>query len=186
MKSIVVLFHSGYGHTAKQAQAVYEGATTVEGVSAKLVNVVDIEQHWDDLHNADAIIFGAPTYMGSISAEFKKFMEASSKPWINRAWKNKLAAGFTNSASLNGDKFNSMMQLVTFAGQHGMLWVPLDLLPANSSKAERNDLNRMGSFLGAYAQSDADLGADVVPPKGDLDTAAHLGKHVAELSLRFN
>lgn len=186
MKSIVVLFHSGYGHTAKQAQAVFEGAGSVAGVTAKLISVTDVETHWDDLNAADAIIFGAPTYMGSVSAEFKKFMEASSKLWYTQAWKNKLAAGFTNSASLNGDKFNSMMQLITFAGQHGMLWVPLDLLPANSSKSERNDLNRMGGFLGAYAQSDSDLGADVVPPKGDLDTAKHLGKRVAELALKFN
>lgn len=186
MKTIAVVYHSGYGHTAKQAQAVFEGANSIAGVSAKLINVTEIEQHWEDLNNADAIIFGAPTYMGSVSAEFKKFMEASSRIWMNRGWQNKIAAGFTNSASMNGDKFNSIMQLITFAGQHGMIWVPLNLLAANTSKSERNDLNRMGSFLGAYAQSDADLGADVVPPQGDLDTARHLGSHVAEIVLRFN
>lgn len=63
MKSVVVLFHSGYGHTAKQAQAVFEGAGSVAGVTAKLISVTDIEQHWDDLNAADAIIFGAPTYI---------------------------------------------------------------------------------------------------------------------------
>ena len=78
-----------------------------------------------------------------------------------------------------------MMQLVTFAGQHGMLWVPLGLLPANVSTSKRDDLNRMGGFLGAYAQSDADLGADLVPPQGDLATAQHLGKKVAETTLMF-
>lgn len=186
MKSVIVLFHSGYGHTAKQAQAVFEGAKSVSGINAKLINVTDVEQHWDDLNSADAIIFGAPTYMGSVSAEFKKFMEASSKLWFTQTWKNKIAAGFTNSASMNGDKFNSMMQLITFAGQHCMIWVPLDLLPANSSKAVRDDLNRMGGFLGAYAQSDSDLGADLTPPKGDLDTAHHLGHHVAKVALKFN
>lgn len=186
MKSVVVIYHSGYGHTAKQANAVFEGAKLVGDIEAKLIAVADIEKHWDDLNQADAIIFGAPTYMGSISAEFKKFMEASSKLWFTQAWKNKLAAGFTNSASLNGDKFCTLIDLVTFASQHGMIWVPLDLMPANNSKSDRNDLNRLGSFIGAMAQSDADVGADIAPPEGDLATAKYLGKHVAEIALRFN
>lgn len=186
MKSVVILFHSGYGHTAKQAQAVYEGAAKVAGIAAKLISVADVEQHWEDLNAADAIIFGAPTYMGSLSADFKKFMEASSKIWYTRGWANKLAAGFINSASLNGDKQTAMFQLVTFAAQHGMLWIPLNLLPANSSQSKRDDLNRMGASLGAYAQSDSDLGADIVPPQGDLDTARHLGEHVAKQVLQFN
>ncbi|MBY0379450.1 MAG: flavodoxin family protein [Burkholderiales bacterium] len=186
MKSVIVLFHSGYGHTAKQAQSVYDGAKSVSGISAKLINISDIAIHWEDLKNADTIIFGAPTYMGGVSAEFKKFMDESSKVWYTQDWKNKLAAGFTNSASLNGDKFGAILQLITFAGQHGMIWVPLGLLPSSSSKSERNDINRMGGYLGAYAQSDSDLGADLVPPKGDLATAFHLGKHVSEITLRFN
>jgi NAD(P)H dehydrogenase (quinone) len=185
MKSVVIVYHSGYGHTAKQATAVQEGASSVESIITKLINVTEIENHWADLNQADAIIFGAPTYMGSLSAEFKKFMELSSRLWMAQAWKDKLAAGFTNSASLNGDKYNSINQLVTFAGQHGMLWIPLGLLPANSSTSQRNDLNRMGGFLGAYAQSDADVGADIAPPSGDLHTATHLGKRVAELALKF-
>lgn len=186
MKSIVVIYHSGYGHTTKQANAVVAGASSVGGVEVKLVSVTDVEKHWDDLNNANAIIFGAPVYMGSISAEFKKFMETSSKLWFTQSWKNKIAAGFVNSASFNGDKQTAMFQLVTFAAQHGMIWVPLGILPANSSTSKRNDLNRMGSSLGAYAQSDSDLGADIVPPKGDLDTASYLGKSVAEIMLKFS
>ena len=186
MKSVVILYHSGYGHTANQAAAVHAGSSSVPGITSHLISVADIEQHWDKLNTADAIIFGAPTYMGSLSAEFKKFMEASSRLWMTQAWKNKLAAGFTNSASLNGDKFNSITQLVVFAGQHGMLWVPLGLLPANTSSAKRDDLNRMGGFLGAYAQSDSDASAASAPPAGDLATATHLGQHVAQQTLRIN
>ncbi len=44
--------------------------------------------------------------MGSVSWQFKKFADASSKAWFTMAWKDKLAAGFTNSATLNGDKFS--------------------------------------------------------------------------------
>lgn len=186
MKSVVVVYHSGYGHTAKQAQAVLDGAKSVSGISTNIVSVADIEDHWDTLNSADAIIFGAPTYMGSISAEFKKFIEASSKLWTTRAWKDKLAAGFTNSGSLNGDKFNTLMNIVAFAAQHGMIWVSLGLLPASTSSAKRDDLNRLGGFIGALAQSDVDSNAEIAPPKGDLDTAYELGKRVAELSLKFN
>jgi multimeric flavodoxin WrbA len=185
MATVVVIYHSGYGHTGKQAQAVNEGAKSVAGTSVKLVAVAEVDKHWDDLAQADAIIFGAPTYMGSISAEFKKFMEASSKPWFTQTWKDKLAAGFTNSASLNGDKLSSLTELAIFAAQHSMIWVSLGLLPANNSKSQRNDLNRMGSYLGAMAQSDADVGAEVAPPSGDLETAKHLGKRVAEIAARF-
>ena len=186
MKSVVIVYHSGFGHTEKQANAVFDGAKSVTNIKANLINVSDIENHWETLANANAIIFGAPTYMGSISAEFKKFMEASSKAWMSQAWLNKLAAGFTNSASLSGDKLSSLLELSVFAAQHGMTWINLGLMPSNNSKSQRNDLNRIGAFIGAMAQSDADSGADIAPPQGDLDTAHHLGKRVAEMTLRFN
>ena len=185
MAMVVVVYHSGYGHTGKQAQAVNDGAKSVAGTSVQLVAVTEVDKHWHDLAQADAIIFGAPTYMGSISAEFKKFMEASSKPWFIQTWKDKFAAGFTNSASLNGDKLNSLVELTIFAAQHSMIWISLGLLPANNSKSQRNDLNRLGAFLGAMSQSDSDVGAEVAPPSGDLETAKYLGKRVAEIATRF-
>lgn len=183
MPNVVIVFHSGYGHTAKQAEAVREGAVK-GGADVLFLTAAEAVQQWEALARADAIIFGAPTYMGSLSAEFKKFMEASAKPWYTQDWKDKLAAGFTNSSSLNGDKYNSLAQLAGFAAQHGMLWVSLGLLPANNSKSQRNDLNRMGSFLGAMSQSDSDVGPDVAPPAGDLDTARHLGERVARLAAK--
>lgn len=185
MVKVAVVYHSGYGHTKKQAEAVARGAGGVEKVSVQLIPVADVDAHWDDLARVDAIIFGAPTYMGSLSAEFKKFMEASSKPWSTQVWKNKIAAGFTNSASMNGDKLNSLVQLSVFAAQHSMIWVSLGLMPSNSSKAQRNDPNYLGSYLGAIAQSSSDAGPDVAPPQGDLDTAEQFGKRVAEITGQF-
>ena len=75
MVNIVVVYHSGYGHTAKQAQAIADGAAGIAGVRAQLVSVEHVEQHWRSLDDADAIIFGSPTYMGSVSAPFKAFMD---------------------------------------------------------------------------------------------------------------
>ncbi len=186
MARIVIAYHSGYGHTAVQAEAVARGARSVPGAAVQLVKVEDAEQHWPDLAAADAIIFGAPTYMGSASAAFKTFMDASSKPWSTQAWKDKIAAGFTNSASQSGDKLSTLQQLAVFAAQHAMVWVGLGLMPGNnSSKGSTEDLNRLGSFLGAMAQSNADQGPEHGPTAADQRTAEHLGRRVAETALRW-
>lgn len=186
MTKIVVVYHSGYGHTAAQARAVAKGAERVAGVEVILLDSDEAQQSWDSLNTADAIIFGSPTYMGSVSAQFKAFMDASSGIWFNRGWKDKVAAGFTTSASQSGDKLNTIMQLTIFAAQHGMIWVGNDLLPGNnSSVGSVNDLNRLGGFLGALAQANNDQGPDVAPLQSDLLTAEHLGERVASITTKI-
>jgi multimeric flavodoxin WrbA len=186
MTDIAIVYHSGYGHTAAQAEAVRQGAASVPGANVHLIKAEDAEKNWDLLNSADAIVFGSPTYMGSASAPFKAFMDATSKLWAEQKWKNKLAAGFTNSASQSGDKLNTLVQMMIFAMQHSMIWVGLDLLPGNnSSKGSVNDLNRLGGFSGAMSQSNADQGPELAPPEADRKTAAHLGQRVAELAGRF-
>ena len=102
--NIAIAFHSGYGHTLRQAEAVLAGAASVAGASAKLYPVDSLDEaQWAELDAADAILFGAPTYMGSASAKFKGFMDESSKRWFSHAWKGKVAGGFTTSASQSGD-----------------------------------------------------------------------------------
>ena len=183
---IAVAYHSGFGHTQTLAEAVAAGAKDVNA-RAELIAVDDPETlDWDKLASADAIVFGTPTYMGSVSAPFKAFMDASSKVWFEQGWKDKLAAGFTNSASFSGDKLNTLQQLSVFSAQHGMVWVSLGLPPGNnSSQGSADDLNRIGSYLGAMAQSNADQSAEQVPPQSDRDTARHLGKRVAQAALRW-
>ncbi len=186
MAKVAVVYHSGYGHTAEQAKAVVRGVESVAGTNAVLVPVENVEEHWTTLEAADAIVFGSPTYMGSASAQFKTFMDASSKAWYVRTWKDKIAAGFTNSASQSGDKLNTLIQLAIFAAQHGMIWVGLDLLPGNnSSKGSVDDLNRLGGFLGALAQSNSDQGPEAGPIASDLKTAEHLGARVAQVTNQF-
>lgn len=186
MSKITVVYHSGYGHTAKLAQSVHDGAMRVPGTTVSLLKVEDADQNWDLLNASDAIIFGAPTYMASASAPFKAFMDATSHLWIKQAWKDKIAAGFTNSGSQSGDKLNTLIELMLFAMQHGMIWTGLGLLPGNNtSKGSPEDLNRLGSYVGAMAQSNNDQGPDVVPPDSDLRTAAALGERVAKLASRM-
>lgn len=187
MTQVSIVYHSGYGHTAEQAKAVARGAQKVAGVTVNLLTVDEAQEKWDVLKASDAIVFGSPTYMGSASAQFKGFMDASSKAWYTRDWQNKIAAGFTTSASQSGDKLNTLIQLTVFAAQHGMIWVGQDLLPGNNhSKGSVNDLNRLGGFLGAMAQANSDQGPDVAPLQSDLLTAEHLGERVATIAQRFS
>lgn len=182
---IAIVYHSGYGHTAKQAQAVARGARSITNTESLLISVDDIAQHWDTLETVDAIIFGSPTYMGSASAQFKTFMDATSHTVFAKGgkWANKIAAGFTNAASRSGDKLATLQQIAVFAAQHGMHWVNLGLPPGhNNSKSTEDALNRHGFFLGAAAQSNADESAEVAPPSSDLRTAEHLGARVAEVA----
>ncbi len=180
MSRIAIVYHSGFGHTKVLAESVAAGARSVAGTEVALIPVDAAEKRAAELEAADAIVFGTPTYMGSVSAPFKAFMDWSSKVWFAQGWKNKLAAGFTNSASHSGDKLNTLVQLFVFAMQHGMVWVGLDLLPGNnSSKGSVEDLNRLGSFAGAMAQSNADAPPEEAPIKSDRLTAEHLGRRVA-------
>jgi len=188
MSKVAVVFHSGYGHTAEQAKAVAAGAARVPGTVVELIRIDNAAQDFapvlDKLADADAIIFGAPTYMGSVSGVFKAFMDSTSKVWGK--WNDKIAAGFTNSASQSGDKLNSLIQLSIFAAQHGMIWTSLGLMPGNNhTKGSVDDINRLGSFLGAMAQSPADAGPDVGPTNSDKKTAEHLGQRVAEATRRW-
>ena len=182
MPNLVVVYHSGYGHTQRLAQSVAEGA------GAQLL-AIDADGNlpagaWEQLGAADAIIFGAPTTMGGPSWQFKRFADASSKPWFAQAWKDKLFAGFTNSASINGDKFSTLTYFFTLAMQHGGAWIGLGVLPANSKAAQRNDINWLGNSSGAISQSPVDASVQEMLP-GDLETGRQFGARIAAAAARW-
>ncbi len=191
MTTLAIVYHSGYGHAATLADHVAKGAASVGGVSVKTYKAEELASPdkgpWAGLANADAIIFGAPTYMGSASAPMKQFMDASSKVWAGQGWKDKIAAGFTVSASQSGDKLSTLMQFAVFAAQHGMIWTGTGMLPGNnSSKASIEDVNRLGSFLGLMAQANADQGPDVAPPIADRKTAELFGARIAHVARQWS
>jgi NAD(P)H dehydrogenase (quinone) len=180
--SISIVFHSGYGHTRRIAQAVAEGG------DARLHEVdqdgVLAAADWEALQAADAVVLGSPTYMGSVSWQFKRFMDTSSSVWTQQQWKNKLAAGFTNSAGINGDKLATLNALFTFSQQHGMLWVGTGLMPANAKASTRNDLNYLASFSGLMAATPADATPEEMAT-GDLQTARAFGERIRQTLHRF-
>ncbi|MDO8267962.1 MAG: flavodoxin family protein [Moraxellaceae bacterium] len=188
MTKVAIVYFSGYGHTAKQAEAVKQGAASVAGVTATDFRINENgdlpEGAWEALAQQDAIIFGSPTYMGGPAWQFKKFADASSKPWFTQAWKDKIAAGFTNSASTNGDKFSTISYFFTLSQQHGQIWIGTGLMPSNTKANGPDDVNWTAGFAGALAISPSDASADEAPRKGDLETARLLGKRVAEFAVK--
>ncbi len=191
MTTISVVYHSGYGHTEVVALAVGEGVKKA-GANLHMVKVGADgsipEADWEHLNASNAIIFGAPTYMGSVSGPFKMFMDATSKIWFTKGWKDKLAGGFTNSLSMSGDKLNSLFQMAILAAQHGMIWVPQ--AEANTSTKEAgksgdsSSLNRIGSYLGVMTQAD-NVAPDQSPNSGDIETAKLYGVRMAEAAKRW-
>ncbi|MEU3840635.1 flavodoxin family protein [Streptomyces sp. NPDC028635] len=182
---VAIAYHSGFGHTAVLAEAVRAGAEDA-GAEVHLIKVDEItDEQWELLDRADAIVFGSPTYMGTASGAFHVFAEATSKRWATQAWADKLAAGFTNSGSKSGDKLHTLQFFQILAAQLGMHWVNLGLLPGwNSSTAAETDLNRLGFFSGAAAQTNVDEGPEGVH-KADLATAEHLGRRVTDTARVF-
>jgi NAD(P)H dehydrogenase (quinone) len=185
MTNVAIVFHSGFGHTKALAEAVAKGAELVSGVKANLIPVGEAEAREAELDAADAIVFGSPTYMGGVSAEFAKFKDWTSKRWMTRVWQDKIASGFTTSASWGGDKHNTLYQMLTLAAQHGMVWVGLGLPPGNNhSKGSIDDLNRTGASIGLMAQAHGDQGVEGIGAS-EFRTAELLGKRVAEATQRW-
>ncbi len=189
MAAVTTVYFSGYGHTKRQAESIHEGILSVGGVEAEIVAIsaegeLD-DSAWTRLDASDAIVFGSPTYMGGPAWQFKKIADASSRRWFEMKWKDKLAGGFTNSSSMNGDKFNTIAYFVTLAMQHGMLWIGTGMMPANAKSSGRSDVNYLGGSTGAYAQSPADASVEESPDPGDLETARLYGIRIAKMALRL-
>jgi len=180
--TVAVVYFSGLGATEKLARQVLNGINRIEDVRAIEYQIqgrdifegrFDNDESLSILDNADAIIFGSPTYMGSIAAQFKAFADATSDRWDSQQWRNKIAAGFTVGSCLNGDQTNTLKYFSTLASQHGMLWVGLDIAGGYNSLG----LNRLGCQIGLVSHN----------PEGsvhecDLDTAHYLGKRVATIT----
>jgi NAD(P)H dehydrogenase (quinone) len=177
---IIIVYHSGSGHTKVVAEHIAKGALQ-EVSDVQLIPVQEAQSHLRDFEEADTIVFGSPTYFGNVSAEFKKFMELTGGIWFNQVWKNKLAAGFTNSSTRNGDKLNTLINLSLFAAQHSMLWIPLGIMPQYDEKGRQlEEPNGMASYLGLMTMSDNSYKEFNAP--ADLATAELFGRRIGSIT----
>jgi flavodoxin len=104
--SIAITYLSEHGHT-KQAAVMLQRFLEAKELSVDIVPVEEVDTYWQQLHNADAIIFGCPKLFGNVSATFKALMEKTGAFWYKQLWKDKLAAGFTVSSTVSGNKLHT-------------------------------------------------------------------------------
>ena len=184
--AVAIAYQSGFGHTAVLAEAVGAGARDASAHVTIIAVDRMVAEDWDVLDGADAIVFGSATYMGNISAGFQTFAEQTGRRCLNGTWRDKVAAGFTNSGAKAGDKLHTLSSLAVFAAQHHMHWVNLGLGAGwNSASGSEDDLNRLGFWLGATAATDVDADPDDVHPS-DVRTCRYLGHRVATVTRQLN
>ncbi|GMM34739.1 hypothetical protein DASC09_020640 [Saccharomycopsis crataegensis] len=184
--SVAIVYYSQWNHTKKIAEHVLKGASKVEGVTVDLYNAKDAIANIDKIQQYDAFIFGSPTYFGSVSAGMKEFFEATTEFFATRSLQDKIAAGFTNSASQSGDKQGTLTQIFTYCCQQGMVYVPLGL-PATNNKTVHNmdALNRTSFFSGLATQSFVDGTPETATEKSDLRTAEFFGEKVTRVFVKY-
>jgi multimeric flavodoxin WrbA len=179
MARVVVVYFSSMGHTEAVAHSVARGLGRVDGVSAELLRVQAVDDDaWVRLDAADALVFGSPTYMGTVAAEFKAFMDKSGGRWYERRWMDKIAAGFTVGGGLSGDKQGTLIAMQTFASQHGMIWVSMGV------GVREPELDRLSSSIGLMCQA-GNGPVEQTPPPEDHATAEAFGERVGRVVVRW-
>jgi NAD(P)H dehydrogenase (quinone) len=187
MTTVSIVYHSGSGHTTKLAEAVAKGAGSVADVKVQLLAIHGkdiVEGRYknpgllEQLDASDAIIFGSPTYMGGPSGQFKTFADATGERWFTGKWRDKLAAGFTISMGLNGDKLSTLHYFFTLAMQHGMVWA------GQNEPTQPNGVNRLASASGLMAQAGQEP-VEVAPNEADRLTGELFGRRVAAAAKRW-
>jgi NAD(P)H dehydrogenase (quinone) len=196
MTIVAIVYSSGRGRTRAVAEHIRRGAEAFPGTRTELIEITaaQLGDHgrWHDedsmgrLAAADAIVFGAPTYMGSAHGLFKLFLEDGFTPWLGQVWKDKIAAGFTNSSSRSGDKLIALEQMAVFAAQMSMVWVGVGDPPGGNYSATRDtDVNLNGSWLGLMTQSIGDRPPEASPHPGDQLAAERFGRRIARVAARW-
>ena len=189
--TVAIVYATRYGHTERLAQAAAQ-ALEEQHVQVLLHTTIHAANHLEELDEADAILFGTPTYMGGMASEMRLFCEKTVKRWHSRAWQDKIAGGFTNSANFYGDKTIALLGLMTTAMQLGMIWVGIDDLPAANVPESMDSLygptptawNRNGASMGVMASS-FQVDSSLAPPEGDLQTMRNYALRIAGIARRF-
>jgi NAD(P)H dehydrogenase (quinone) len=194
MTTVSVVYFSGTGHTHLMAEAVAAGASQVPNTTVALLRITgdQIEKgRWKDdgiletLNRSDAIIFGSPTYMGGVAAQFKAFIDGASYIWFTQGWKDKISGGFTHSGGLSGDKQGTLLYLAINAAQHSTIWVG-NAEPNSEAAGKTDGINRIGSYLGVMGQTYPDMsGKPAEIHEGDRLTAKRYGQRIATAAHRW-
>ncbi|MCS7119465.1 MAG: NAD(P)H-dependent oxidoreductase, partial [Archaeoglobaceae archaeon] len=122
----------------------------------------------EELANYDAIIFGAPTRFGVMSAQMKQFIDMTGRLWMERKLEGKIGAVFTSNEMPHGGKEATLLSMILPLLGHGMIVVGLPPV---------KELFKAGSYYGATSTGE--------PKSEDLEVAKMLGRRVAEVAKKL-
>ncbi|AJP72899.1 NAD(P)H:quinone oxidoreductase [Sphingomonas hengshuiensis] len=195
MSKILVLYYSSYGHLAKMADAVAEGARstgatvdvrrvaeTAPAEVAAAAGFVADESHAllddvNELANYDGIIVGAPTRFGRMPSQMAAFWDKAGGLWFQGKLTGKVGAAFTSTASQHGGQETTLFSILTNLLHFGMTIVGLDYGYAGQMGV---DEVKGGSPYGATTIADGD--GSRMPSAVELDGARYQGRRVADLA----
>lgn len=199
---IQVVFYSMYGHIHTMAQAVAEGARQVPGADVSVWQVPELMPddvlersgakaarasfahvpviQPDQLVEADAIIFGAPTRFGNMCAQMRNFLDQTGGLWAKGALIGKVGSVFTSTATQHGGQESTLLSFHTTLLHHGLIVVGVPY-----SEARQMTLAEItgGSPYGASTITGGDGSRQ--PSENELAIARFQGKHVATLAKRL-
>jgi len=187
-----------YGHVEVLANAVAEGARSVEGMEVALKRVPDImplevaKAHGakldqgapvaspKELADYDAIIFGTPTRFGNMAAQMRNFLDQTGGLWVKGALVGKVGSVFTSTGTGGGNE-STIISFVTTLMHHGLIYVGLPY-----SCPELTDISEVkgGSPWGAATIAGADGSRQ--PSAKELAQARFQGRHVAEIAKKVS
>lgn len=200
--NIQVVFYSMYGHLYKMAEAVTAGASEVDNVDVRLLQVQEIVP--DDaleksgakaarqafahiplaqpaqLADADAILFGTPTRFGNMCAQMRNFLDQTGGLWMKGALIGKVGSVFTSAATQHGGLETTLTSFHTSLLHQGMVIVGL---PYSESRQMTMDEISGGSPYGASTVSGSDGARQ--PSDNELAMARYQGRHVAQIAKKL-
>lgn len=195
---VLVLYYSSYGHVETMAQAVAEGAKTVEDVQVDIKRVPELVPEEvaqqagiqtnqpaeialpEELANYDAIIFGTPTRFGNMAAQMRNFLDQTGGLWFEKKLVGKIGSAFTSTGTGGGNE-TTLQSFHTTLFHHGMVVVGL---PYTASELVDTSEVKGGSPLGAACIAGGD-GSRQPSPK-ELSMAQFQGQHVAKLATKLS
>jgi NAD(P)H dehydrogenase (quinone) len=203
--NVLVIYYSSYGHTARMAQSVADGARGAEPeVEVRVVRIPELEearramstQEWyvkaqeahadipeatlDDLRWADGIIWGMPTRYGNMSAQVKQFIDTTGSLWANGELEDKATGIFTSTATIHGGQESTVLTGLVPLLHLGMVFVGT---PYGQNPQILTTDGIGGSPYGPGTLAGPDGSRQ--PEDRELTTARNLGSRVAKVARRL-
>jgi NAD(P)H dehydrogenase (quinone) len=199
---VLVVFYSMYGHIYQMAKAVMEGVHEVAGTDAELRRVPEtlsdeilekmgaIEARklfsdvpfcsLEELAEADAIIFGAPTRFGNMCGQMRQFLDSTGGLWAKRSLAGKVGSVFTSSATQHGGQESTILSFHTTLLHHGMIIVGLPYAFEGQSR-----IDEITGCSPYGASTIAGPSGERSPSTNELDGARYQGRHVAAIATKL-